>query len=259
MKISALAGIAVLLLVTLGEAEAQGHGRGDRLPPPIPLSPELVNKGAKAPDGIGEAVRDRTRTVGEMSAETMTYTPWEDASVINPLPVGATIPDGSNVLTMDGEPFSLNDAVASQPTVLIFYRGGWCPYCNAHLRQLRESVPALQEMGYQLLAISPDKPEQLRDMDKDANLGYQLLSDENVAVGEAFGLRFKLTQRYIDHVVSVQGPEKDLGKQNMGYMLTPGAFVLDTNGVIKFAYVNNNYTVRVGQQALLDAARDALK
>ena len=259
MRINVLLAVAALLLATFGEAGAQGHGRGDRLPPPIPLSPDPVNKGAKAPDGIGEAVRDRTRTVGEMSAETMTYTPWEDASVIDPLPVGASIPADSNVLTMDEKPFSLNDAVASKPTVLIFYRGGWCPYCNAHLRQLRESVPDLQEMGYQLLAISPDTPEQLRDMDKDANLGYQLLSDENVAVGEAFGLRFKLTQRYIDHVVSVQGPEKDLGKQNNGYMLTPGAFVLDTNGIIKFAYVNNNYTVRVGQEALLDAARAALQ
>ncbi len=259
MRINALVGVAMLLLVTIGEAEAQGHGGGDRIPPPIPLSPEPVNKGAKAPDGIGEAVRDRTRTVGEMSAETMTYTPWEDASVINPLPVGASIPADSDVLTMDGKPFSLNDAVASQPTVLIFYRGGWCPYCNAHLRQLRDSMPALKEMGYQLLAISPDTPEQLREMDKDANLGYQLLSDAGVSVGEAFGLRYKLTQRYIDHVMSVQGPEKNLGKQNDGYMLTPGAFVLGTDGVIKFAYVNNNYTVRVGQEALLDAARGALR
>ncbi len=259
MRISGLVGIAMLLITTVGEAEAQGHGRGDRIPPPIPLSPEPVNKGAKAPDGIGEAVRDRTRTVGEMSADTMTYTPWEDDSVINPLPVGASIPDGSDVLTMDGKPFSLNEAAASKPTVLIFYRGGWCPYCNAHLRQLRESMPALQAMGYQLLAITPDTPEQLVQMEKDANLGYQLLSDTDVSVGAAFGLRFKLTQRYIDHVVSVQGPEKDLGKQNEGYMLTPGAFVLGTDGVIKFAYVNNNYTVRVGQEALLDAARAALQ
>lgn len=228
-----------------------------RIPPPVPLNADPVAAGTPAPDGIGVAVRDNTRTVGEMNAETMTYTPWEDESVINPLPVGASMPADSKVLAMDGTPFDLNAAVADKPTVLIFYRGGWCPYCNAHLRELQQSAPALEEMGYQLLAISPDAPEQLRSLEKDANLSYQLLSDKDVTVAAGFGLRYKLSQQYIDHVVSTPS-QTNLATQNDGYMLTPGAFVLDTNGVVRFAYVNNNYTVRVSQTALLDAAREAL-
>lgn len=113
----------------------------------------------------------------------MSYTPWTDSDAIKPLPVGTKIPAASTVMTMDGEPFDLNAAVTSQPTVLIFYRGGWCPYCNAHLRELQQSVPALTEMGYQLLAISPDAPAELSSLEKDANLSYELLSDKDVAVG----------------------------------------------------------------------------
>lgn len=237
---------------------AHDRNSAKHVPPPVPLNPDPVAAGTQAPDGIGVAVRDNTRTVGAMNADTMTYTPWEDESVIDPLPVGASIPADSNVLAMDGTPFDLNAAVADKPTVLIFYRGGWCPYCNAHLRELQQSAPALQEMGYQMLAISPDAPEQLRSLETDANLSYQLLSDKDVAVAAKFGLRFKLSQQYIDHVVSTPS-QTNLATQNNGYMLTPGAFVLDTNGVIRFAYVNNNYTVRVSQTALLDAAREALE
>lgn len=255
-KMAFCTSILFLLLACVGTAQDRAPSK--RIPPPIPLEPDPVSAGTPAPDGIGVAVRDRTRTVGEMNADTMTYTPWEDESTINPLAVGASIPADSKVLTIDGEVLDLNAAVASKPTVLIFYRGGWCPYCNAHLRELQKSVPELQEMGYQLLAVSPDAPAQLRQLEKDADLSYQLLSDENVDVAGKFGLRYKLSQQYIDHVLST--PSKtNLATQNGGYMLTPGAFVIDTAGVIRFTYVNNNYTVRVAQSALLDAAREALK
>ena len=193
-----------------------------------------------------------------MTSENMTYTPWEDDGSIEPLVAGAQIPTSALLKSMSGASFDLNAAVASQPTIVIFFRGGWCPYCNAHLRELRTSMPALTEMGYQLLAISPDAPEKLRGLEQEADLGYELLSDENAEVAAGFGLRYKLTQQYVDHVKST--PSKtDLSAQNSGFMLTPGAFVLDTNGEIRFTYVNNNYTVRVSQAALLDAAQEALK
>jgi peroxiredoxin len=51
----------------------------------------------------------------------------------------------------------------------------------------------------------------------------------------------------------------DLQAQTGGYLLTPGAFVLDRSGTIRFVYTNNNYSVRVKQNVLLDAARAALQ
>lgn len=258
-KITLIITLMLSQVLSLGAsvALAQEPSGKPRIPPPVPLEPDPVAKGTLAPDGIGISVRDRTRTVGAMTSENMTYTPWEDDGSIEPLAKGAQIPAKALVKSMSGESFDLNAAVASQPTVVIFFRGGWCPYCNAHLRELRTSMPALKEMGYQLLAISPDAPEKLRELEQKADLGYELLSDENAEVAAGFGLRYKLTQQYIDHVKST--PSKtDLSAQNSGLMLTPGAFVLDTSGEIRFTYVNNNYTVRVSQTALLDAAKEAL-
>ena len=242
-----------------GAAESNGKpNRHAILPPPVPLAPAPVDKGTLAPDGIGISVRDRTRTVGEMTSKNMTYTPWQDESTIQPLAAGAQIPSNALLKNMSGESFDLNAAIANQRTIVIFFRGGWCPYCNAHLRELRTSMPALKEMGYRLLAISPDGPEKLNELEEKADLGYELLSDEDAEVAAGFGLRYKLSQQYIDHVKST--PSKtDLSNQNSSFMLTPGAFVLDTTGEIRFAYVNNNYTVRISQTALLAAAEDALK
>ena len=112
-----------------------------------------VAAGTLAPDGIGV-------TVGQSAgAGKMANGPWVDESVIQPLQVGATMPANSVVLTVAGKPFDLNAAVATKPTVLIFYRGGWCPYCNAHLRQLQGSMPALQAMGATIQAFDPEGHE----------------------------------------------------------------------------------------------------
>jgi peroxiredoxin len=217
--------------------------------PPSPTSG--VAAGTAAPDGIG------VTTARAPSAGNMDTGPWVDASVIKPLPAGVKMPANSIVQTVDGKSFDLNMAVAKQPTVLIFYRGGWCPYCNAHLRELQNSVGALQAMGYQLLAISTDTPAALRETLTEDKLSYQLFSDSQVAVAAKFGLRYKVVDSYLGHVKNDH--KTDLVAQNGGYLLTPGAYILDTKGMIRFAYVNNNYAVRISQDALLKAAKDALK
>ena len=61
----------------------------------------------------------------------------DSAMDINPLLIGSSIPD-SILLTVDGEEFDLNAEIAGKPTVLIFYRGGWCPYCSTQLGELNE-------------------------------------------------------------------------------------------------------------------------
>ena len=58
------------------------------------------------------------------------------AENIQPLSIGSKTP--SLVLQdADGVEFDLNRAIKKQPTVIIFCRGGWCPYCNLQLGQLQ--------------------------------------------------------------------------------------------------------------------------
>jgi peroxiredoxin len=215
-----------------------------------PPGPAGVAAGTAAPDGFGVTMAPSP------GAGKIANGPWVDESSIQPLQAGARMPANCVVRTVDGKPFDLNAAVASKPTVLIFYRGGWCPYCNAHLRELQKSVGTLQGMGYQLLAVSTDTPAALRQTLTEDQLSYRLLSDSKVEVAAKFGLRYKVVDSYLAHVKNDH--HTDLVSQNGGYLLTPGAYILDEAGVIRFAYVNNNFSVRISQDALLKAARAAL-
>jgi peroxiredoxin len=192
--------------------------RNPRRPPPGDPPPLSVTAGTRAPDGIG------VTTAPSTSADKLAYGNWVDISVVRPLQPGAKIPPACIVQTVEGKPFSLNAAVASRPTVLIFYRGGWCPYCNAHLRQLQGSMQALQAMGYQLLAISSDTPKELRDTLTKDKLSYQLLSDSKIEVAAKFGLRYKANDEFLNRLKNGEGSGygPDLTAQNGGYLLTPG-------------------------------------
>ena len=80
---------------------------------------------------------------------------------ISPLLIGEKIPNQS-LKSADNNDVNLSDLFANKKTILVFYRGGWCPYCNVHLAALGESEKELLELGYQIIAVSPDSPLKLK-------------------------------------------------------------------------------------------------
>lgn len=76
------------------------------------------------------------------------------AEDISPLLIGETLPN-LPVYSMDNVATNLGD-ILSKPTVLVFYRGSWCPYCNVPLSELAKIEADVLKLGYQIVAISPD-------------------------------------------------------------------------------------------------------
>ena len=107
-----------------------------------------------------------------------------------PLPVGAKVP-AARVQSIEGSAVDLATACAEKPTLLIFYRGSWCPYCNRHLAALAEIEPRLLELGYQIIALSPDEATGLKAMAEKNHLNYRLLSDHAMNAAAAFGRAFR--------------------------------------------------------------------
>jgi peroxiredoxin len=114
----------------------------------------------------------------------------DDPSKIKPLAVGTMAP-GFTVREADGRPFNFDPAKLSRPTLLVFYRGGWCPYCNTHLKDLRTVVPKLNQEGYDVLFLSTDRPEILKSSLAEP-MDYHLLSDNEVHAARAFGIAYRL-------------------------------------------------------------------
>lgn len=168
----------------------------------------------------------------------------EKAEDISPLLNGETLP---NVVlkTPDGSEHNLLDLVKQQPSVVLFYRGGWCPYCNGHLAEIQKAESEILGLGYQILAISPDSPENLKQTAEKDKLRYSLYSDADGKLIKLMGIAFKAPEKYAAML------NKSSGGQNEGFLPVPSVFVVDNTGTIVFEYINPDYKTRLSADLLL--------
>lgn len=170
---------------------------------------------------------------------------------VSPLLCGEKIPP-TVLIDTKGNSFDLNKAVASRPTILVFYRGGWCPYCSKQLSGLQQIMASLEKTGYQLIAISTDLPEGLQQTTDKQQLHFTLLSDADLHAAKQFGLAYKAPKAYASFL------PKTTGGKNVDLLLpVPSVFILDKKGIIQFEYINPDFTHRLNPR-LLDAAASAL-
>ena len=183
----------------------------------------------------------------------------DKAEEICPVLIGQSLPK-IVLRTSDNTPFDLNTAVAEKQTILIFFRGGWCPYCNLHLGQLQSIEAELVEMGCQIIAVSPDRPGILKGPGEKHGLKYRLLSDSEMRAAKALGIAFRVDDTTVNKYKTSYGIDLEADSGQKHHLLpVPSAFVVGRDGVIQFSYVNPNYKVRIDPGVLLEAAKAALR
>ncbi|MFP4366989.1 MAG: peroxiredoxin-like family protein [Bacteroidales bacterium] len=173
----------------------------------------------------------------------------EKVEDISPLLNGETIPNAVLIAT-DGKSHQISEIVGAKPTVLLFYRGGWCPYCNTHLAEIQEIETEIIELGYQIVAVSPDSPENLQETDEKRNLNYSLYSDADGTFIKGLGIAFKAPERMSDMLSDRSGGE------NAGLLPVPSVFIVDTSGKILFEYINPDYRTRLSAGLLIAVLKE---
>lgn len=176
---------------------------------------------------------------------------------LKPLMIGQPLPDVP-LSTIEGETFYLPAAAKEQPLVVIFYRGGWCPYCNAHLGQLQEVESKLRELGYRIVAISPDCPEKMAESLDKGKMTYTLLSDSSMNAAKAFGIAFEVDEPMLKKLDSYNIDIEAASGQKHHMLPVPAVFLAGTDGIIDFSYANPDYKTRLAPEVLLAAAKAAL-
>lgn len=174
----------------------------------------------------------------------------ESAENISPLLIGESVPQAA--LVGIGSSETLTEKIAQKPTVMLVYRGGWCPYCNRHLAAVGSEAEQILSMGYQIVGISPDAPEQLKQTTEKSSLSYSLYSDASGKFIKSMGIAFKAPERYGDML------SKFSGGKNEGFLPVPSLFVVDTDGTILFEYISPNYKQRMSPELLISVLK-ALK
>ncbi|GGD96617.1 peroxiredoxin [Planktosalinus lacus] len=176
----------------------------------------------------------------------------ENAEAICPILVGQQIPE-VNLLNLNNQSVELMDLVKEKPTVLVVYRGGWCPFCSTHLAALNEVEKDIQLLGYQLIAISPDEVVDLISPDTDEQVSYRLFSDPQSQFIKQIGVAFKTPETLSGYIAS-KNPQGRISE----VMPVPTLLVINTQGEVEFTYINPNYKQRISG-ALLLAVLNSLK
>ncbi len=160
-----------------------------------------------------------------------------DPRDVNPVEVGSALPE-VQLTDTEGKQHALSEVVGSEKSILIFYRGSWCPYCTRHLAAIGQYEQTILDKGYRIIAISPDQPEATQDYAEEAEFNYSIYADPDLSATKAFGLAFERVHR------------KTGGTQ---ILPVPAVFITDAEGRITFRHFDANYRERLEPEALLKA------
>ncbi len=181
------------------------------------------------------------------------------AEDVRPVAAGERAP-AFELRTVDDEPYRFDPGNLERPVLLILFRGGWCPYCNLHLSELRHVIPDIRALGVDIVFLSGDRPEVLYEGLSDdtqadiAGLDYRIYSDAAAHAAEALGVAFRVDVSYIDkleeHGVDTSGSSID----RKGILPVPAVFAVGTDGIVTFSEAIPDYRERVAPETVLDVA-----
>lgn len=166
--------------------------------------------------------------------------------------VGAAAP-GAAVSDLEGQPVELAELYAGGPIMLVFYRGGWCPYCNFQLRQLSEDYAEFQRRGVSLVLISVDRVEEGARTRASWQIPFPVLSDPDLVAHRAFRVLevvdAETQERYRSFGIDLEGAS---GRDHHT-IAVPSVFVIDAEGQVLFAHADRDYRTRPSNAQLLEA------
>lgn len=177
---------------------------------------------------------------------------------IAPLAVGAVAP-AVTLPTADGRSVDLGAAYRRKPTVLVFYKAGWCGLGARNLGQLHENRNKFDELGYQIIAVSTDKPEDLHPTRLKHGLTYTLLSDSGLTAAPAYGVAYRASPALIASYAEKEITLAPIPGEKNGarWLLVPTVFIVGRDGRVKWVYSSPQQNPALGD--LVAAAEGALQ
>lgn len=157
---------------------------------------------------------------------------------------------------VDGRSVRLYSELERGPVVLVFYRGGWCPYCKIHLRGYQKSLADFNAAGVQVMVISPQLPDQSLITRENAKLAFPVLSDVGLNTARSFGVAFELPMALLDLYANFGHPLKNSnGVEGAKELPMPATFVIRADRTIAYVHAEADYTRRSEPLEVLNLVR----
>jgi peroxiredoxin len=209
---------------------------------------------------IAEQVKDmKAAAASRLPAEVLAVFSSDQAALTE-----SGVPSGAVAVGDKLAPFALADATgktrtldeltADGPAVIVFYRGGWCPYCNLALRTYEQELrPQLGAYSARLVAISPETPDASLTTQEKNELEYTVLSDNGLELANTLGIAFDPFEEGLaaqrSFGLDIRATRADGGTR----LPMPTVLIVDHDHVVRFVDIHPDYTGRTEVSEILAA------
>ena len=171
---------------------------------------------------------------------------------------GSRLPDGK-LLDVGGQPTTLAENLGGKPAVVVFYRGGWCPYCNITLRTYQaQLVPALAERGISLVAIGPEAPDGSLSTKESKELTFTVLSDPGNQIAGQLGILTAPSDGARAAQLQLGLDLTQVNADGTTALPMPTVVIAGADGVIRWIDVHPDYTTMAEPGQVLQAVTETI-
>lgn len=217
----------------------------------------MGTNGATLPDRLREFHRAMLQRMDPADAEALRRAEAETAALGiagRALRTGQPAPDFT-LPDQHGAAVRLADRLALGPVVLVFYRGGWCPFCTLTLRAWQDALPGLHDAGADLLAVSPEPARLCGDTAERDLLAYPLLSDRGNLVAEQYGVTYEHPEVIRPLYVRLGHDLPRVNGTGNWRVPLPTTFIIAQDGRIALSHAGLTPWDRLDPGAAVEAAR----
>jgi len=160
-----------------------------------------------------------------------------------------------SLINLKDKKFNLYNALEKGPIVLFWYRGGWCSYCNMQLAYYQNYQEEIQKLGARMVGIAPENPVMGNETKEDNEISFELLTDTNNTIAREYKIVYTVKPMLYQMMNKAFDLYDYYDKTNSELPLTV-LYVIDTKGIIRYAFINDDFTKRAEPKEFIKALRD---
>ena len=146
----------------------------------------------------------------------------------------------------------LKDLLKKGKVVLVFYRGYWCPYCNRHLSALQDSLSFITEKGATLVAITPEKPENVDKTVEKTKASFSIIHDEGMKIMKDYDVAFEMQENVVTRYRNSGLDMQKINGANGNNLPVPAVYIIGDEQTITYRFFEPDYKKRPSVKEILE-------
>lgn len=135
----------------------------------------------------------------------------------------------------------LRDLLKKGKVVLVFYRGQWSPYCNRYLKRLQDSLQFITEKGATVIAVSPEKPENILLTVEKTKAEFPILHDEGLKIMRAYDVEYEVPENTLKQLKNTGIDLGESNGKNGNFLPITATYIIDKESSITYRFFDKDY------------------